>query len=61
MVHATQVLTYSKGHVYYILLTYSMTLLFWNLLHPLCDENDLIYNIILTPNPKSENKKINRK
>ena len=28
VVHATQVLAYPKGYVYYMLLTYSMTLLF---------------------------------
>ena len=34
MVYTILNLAYSKGYVYYMLLIYNMTLLFWNFLHP---------------------------
>ena len=54
-------LVYPKEHVYYMLLIYSIILLFWNLLYSsvICDYNSLwqfvivMYDIILNSNPKS--------
>ena len=63
MVHATQVLAYSKDYVYYILLIYNMILLFQNLLYSsmicyyvimTCDR---YVTVMLTSNPKFKIKK----
>jgi len=61
IVHATLNLAYSKGHIYFILLTYSIISLFQNLLCPfvICDHVTVTCDITLTLNSKSENKKIN--
>ena len=65
IVYVTLNLTYFKEHVYYILLIYSITSLFWNLLcssmiHDYvtvtCDRCvTIMCNIMLTSSSKSEN------
>ena len=63
---ATLTLAYPKGHVYYMLLTCGMTLLFWNLLHPsvtcdyvtmTCDRCVMACDFTLNTKPKSKKKK----
>jgi len=57
MVYTTLNLVYSKEHIYYILLTYNITLLFQNLLHFSVTDMSQCH-IILIPNSESKSEKI---